>query len=98
MTELQSPIDGAPMRKVRRYGVEIDVCSRTGGVWLDKGELEKIIDMIRDEAEDHGRRVGRRDARDARDMSDDDDDEDRFDGDRRGGRRGRSRLSDIFDF
>jgi len=96
MTELNSPIDGAPMRKVRRYGVEIDVCSRTGGVWLDKGELEKIIDMIRDEAEDHGRRVGRRDARDARDMSDDDDD--RFDGDQRGGRRGRSRLSDIFDF
>jgi uncharacterized protein len=92
MTDLASPIDGATMRKVRRYGVEIDVCVRTGGVWLDKGELEKIIDMIRDEAEDHGRRVGRRDMKD-------DDDRGGFDDDDRGrGGKRRSRLSDLFDF
>jgi uncharacterized protein len=92
MTDLASPVDGAPMRKVRRYGVEIDVCARTGGVWLDKGELEKIIGMIRDEAEDHGRRAGRRDMQD-------DDDRGGFDDDDRGrsGKR-RSRLSDLFDF
>lgn len=88
MTALASPIDGAPMRKERRYGVEIDVCARSGGVWLDKGELERIIDMIRSEAEDHGRRVGRRAAREEHAQR-------AFDGDER---ERRSRLSDMFDF
>ena len=32
-----SPIDGAPMRTIRRYGIEIDICPTTGGVWLDRG-------------------------------------------------------------
>lgn len=27
-----------------RQGVEIDYCPRCRGVWLDKGELDKIID------------------------------------------------------
>ena len=27
-----------------RQGVEIDVCTRCRGVWLDRGELDKIID------------------------------------------------------
>ncbi len=28
---------------VIRYEVEIDVCPRCRGVWLDRGELDKII-------------------------------------------------------
>ncbi len=27
-----------------RQGVEIDYCPRCRGVWLDRGELEKIVD------------------------------------------------------
>jgi len=27
-----------------RQGVEIDYCSQCRGIWLDRGELEKIID------------------------------------------------------
>lgn len=27
-----------------RHGVEIDYCPKCRGVWLDKGELDKIID------------------------------------------------------
>jgi len=27
-----------------RQGVEIDICPRCRGVWLDRGELDKIID------------------------------------------------------
>lgn len=50
MPLMSSPIDGAPMREVERYGVKIDICPTSGGVWLDKGELEKIIMMIREEA------------------------------------------------
>jgi len=38
------------MREIERYGVKIDICQTSGGIWLDKGELEKIILMIREEA------------------------------------------------
>ena len=44
-----SPIDGAPMRTVRRYGIEIDVCPTTGGVWLDRGELEKLVALVKED-------------------------------------------------
>lgn len=50
MPLMSSPIDGSPMREIERYGVKIDICPSSGGIWLDKGELEKIIMMIREEA------------------------------------------------
>ncbi|MEM8690650.1 MAG: zf-TFIIB domain-containing protein [Pseudomonadota bacterium] len=50
MPLMTSPIDGSPMREVERYGVKIDICPTSGGVWLDRGELEKIIMAIREEA------------------------------------------------
>ncbi len=50
MPLLTSPIDGSPMKQVTRYGIEIDICPATGGVWLDKGELEKLMAVIRDTA------------------------------------------------
>jgi uncharacterized protein len=45
-----SPVDGAPMRKIHRYGIEFEVCPTTGGVWLDKGKLEKLIALVQAEA------------------------------------------------
>jgi hypothetical protein len=36
------------MRQIVRHGIELDVCPTTGGVWLDKGELEKLIALIRE--------------------------------------------------
>lgn len=50
MPLLTSPIDGSPMKQINRYGVSIDVCPSTGGIWLDKGELEKLLAIIREEA------------------------------------------------
>jgi Zn-finger nucleic acid-binding protein len=38
------------MREVERYGVKMDICPSSGGIWLDRGELEKIITAIREEA------------------------------------------------
>jgi len=32
-----------PMREVRKHGVLIDLCPNCHGVWLDRGELEKIL-------------------------------------------------------
>lgn len=29
---------------INRFGIEIDYCSKCRGVWLDRGELNKIID------------------------------------------------------
>ena len=50
MPLMTSPIDGSPMREVERYGVKMDICPSSGGIWLDRGELEKIIMAIREEA------------------------------------------------
>ena len=38
------PIDGATLVISERSGVEIDYCPTCRGVWLDRGELDKIIE------------------------------------------------------
>lgn len=38
-----SPITGEPMEQVNYQGVIIDRCPTSGGIWLDKGELEELI-------------------------------------------------------
>ncbi len=43
---MKSPVyPGIEMKKVNRMGVEIEYCPKSGGVWLDKGELEKLIEL-----------------------------------------------------
>ncbi len=41
---MQCPIDGTQLVMADRQGVEIDYCPQCRGVWLDRGELDKIID------------------------------------------------------
>ncbi|APG47934.1 zf-TFIIB domain-containing protein [Phaeobacter porticola] len=41
---MQCPIDGAQLVMTDRAGVEIDYCPQCRGVWLDRGELDKIIE------------------------------------------------------
>lgn len=41
---MKCPIDGTPLTITDRSGVEIDYCQQCRGVWLDRGELDKIID------------------------------------------------------
>lgn len=38
------PIDQTELVMTERQGVEIDYCPKCRGVWLDRGELDKIID------------------------------------------------------
>lgn len=52
MPLLTSPIDGSPMRQIQRFGIELDICPTSGGVWLDKGELEKLMALIKQAAEE----------------------------------------------
>ncbi|WP_299872942.1 zf-TFIIB domain-containing protein [uncultured Sulfitobacter sp.] len=41
---MKCPIDGTELVITDRSGVEIDYCPQCRGVWLDRGELDKIID------------------------------------------------------
>ena len=41
---MKCPVDGETLQLAERAGVEIDYCPQCRGVWLDRGELDKIID------------------------------------------------------
>ena len=43
---MQCPSCGTPLTMSERHGIEIDYCPSCRGVWLDRGELDKIIDRI----------------------------------------------------
>ena len=38
------PIDGTTLVMSERQGIEIDYCPSCRGVWLDRGELERLVD------------------------------------------------------
>jgi Zn-finger nucleic acid-binding protein len=45
------PVDGTALVMSERQNIEIDYCPTCRGVWLDRGELDKIIERSgRDEA------------------------------------------------
>lgn len=50
MPLLVCPNDSASMQSVSRSGVEFDFCPTCRGVWLDRGELEKLMEASRDSA------------------------------------------------
>jgi uncharacterized protein len=81
-----------------RQGVEIDYCPKCRGVWLDKGELDKIIE--RSESSQASQQLNQREDRRTR-RDDDDDDDDGFFGGNRGNNPNRRRggfLGNLFDF
>lgn len=41
---MKCPIDGSDLLISERSGVEVDYCPKCRGVWLDRGELDKIIE------------------------------------------------------
>ena len=45
---MKCPIDGSELRMSERNGIEIDYCPQCRGVWLDRGELDKIIERAAD--------------------------------------------------
>ncbi|WP_144391617.1 zf-TFIIB domain-containing protein [Pleionea sediminis] len=50
---MKCPHCDIPLMISERKGIEIDFCSQCRGVWLDRGELDKIIDLsIRERAAD----------------------------------------------
>lgn len=96
MPLLLCPNCNTSMSAVSRQAVEFDMCPSCRGVWLDRGELEKLIAAGRGEApaqESAAPRMWREPERPRRDYDDDDDDH-RHTGYRR---KKRFDLFDIFD-
>ena len=44
INRMKCPIDSTELQMADRQGVEIDYCPQCRGVWLDRGELDKIIE------------------------------------------------------
>jgi uncharacterized protein len=86
---MKCPICNVDLAMAERQGIEIDYCPQCRGIWLDRGELDKIIE--RSQA-DSGRDSSRHNAADDQPLSSEpprrrDDSEhgrDRHDDDRRG--------------
>jgi Zn-finger nucleic acid-binding protein len=44
MATMNCPVDGTQLVMSERQNIEIDYCPTCRGVWLDRGELDKIIE------------------------------------------------------
>jgi uncharacterized protein len=109
---MKCPVCDVPLSISSREGIEIDFCPQCRGVWLDRGELDKIIERTADAYAPSGGGAGRP-AYDDRGYDSDDrrrnedrryDDRRRYDDDddrRRQGhgkRKKRGFLGDLFEF
>jgi uncharacterized protein len=107
MAGLLCPVCQVDLSISSREGVEIDFCAQCRGVWLDRGELDKIIDRAATSLAPGpapapaGARYDDRDERRYEDRRYDDRDERRYDDrydDRRSKKKRGSFLDDLFDF
>jgi Zn-finger nucleic acid-binding protein len=102
MSVLSCPVCKGAMREVNREGILIDVCTQCRGVWLDRGELEKLASFMpapmaeprpmRPAPDDYAYRERRRD------WDDDDDDNRRYRGGGDRDPRQRSKMARFLDF
>ena len=96
---MNCPLDGSELAMSERHGIEIDYCPKCRGVWLDRGELDKIIERATPE-EPGGRQADdprERDRPRQPDRPRHDHDDDRRHSQRPYKKR-KSLLDDIFDF
>ncbi len=93
---MKCPTCDATLVLAERQGIEIDYCPECRGVWLDRGELDKIIE-----------RAGESSGRKKSDYGDDDRNDDRrsdarvfgkLDEDYAKRHKKKSLLGDLFDF
>jgi Zn-finger nucleic acid-binding protein len=110
---MKCPVCDVALSISSREGVEIDFCPQCRGVWLDRGELDKVIERAAQSlAPSAAPAGGGREERYDRPPPRYDDDRRRYDDDRRGyddrrrdddrdsyrTKKKRSFLDDIFDF
>ena len=58
------PVCKVPLVMSERQGVEIDYCPQCRGVWLDRGELDKIVERAAGETQPAAAPADYRDHRD----------------------------------
>lgn len=86
---MKCPIDGTSLVMTDRSGVEIDYCPTCRGIWLDRGELDKIIERAD---------APRADRNDKPRKSRDYDEDDRYNRAPTKKRKVAGMLGDLFDF
>ncbi|NBZ86952.1 zf-TFIIB domain-containing protein [Stagnihabitans tardus] len=102
---MKCPVDNETLVMADRSGVEIDYCPKCRGVWLDRGELDKIIERAAGpavaappppppQAAQPVYREERRDERYEKDRYE----KDRYDDRYHGKRKRESFLGELFDF
>ena len=85
------------MQEITKTGVVIDLCPTCKGVWLDRGELEKVLSRAR-EVEREWEETARPPERPRRDYDDDDYEDRRYAGEGRYPKKRRwTEIFDIFD-
>jgi uncharacterized protein len=64
-SEMNCPVCNIALVMSERQGVEIDYCPQCRGVWLDRGELDKIIEQSTSEKSQRSSRESNYDRRDS---------------------------------
>ena len=98
--QIRCPSCDGPMHPVERRRVTIDLCRDCRGVFLDRGELDKLLDAAEAQEVAYVQDLDRRGRRPSHDRDDDDDDDDRRrSGYEHGGRKKRRGgfLSEMFE-
>ena len=101
-TDLICPKCQGAMRSYERSGITVDQCADCRGIFLDRGELEHLVDA---EQSWQRREPSQRERERDREIPfprtfgdrDDDDDDDRYRGEESRKRRKRSFFDDLFD-
>ena len=70
--QIRCPSCDGPMHPVERREVTIDLCRDCKGVFLDRGELDKLLDAVENREASHHRPEPERLVRSYRDDDDDD--------------------------
>ncbi len=47
---MNCPVCDAQLRTVNKHNIEVEICPDCKGVWLDRGELDKIIEIASGDA------------------------------------------------
>ena len=100
---MKCPVCNVELRMTDRHGVEVDYCPQCRGVWLDRGELDKIV-AIAESQGPHDREFDRAEYDEDHDSHRERDRQDKREGHcghregpYRGGRKREGFLSNLFD-
>lgn len=93
---MNCPNDNTQLLLSERQGVEIDYCPQCRGVWLDRGELDKLIEKasVQQSSQEQARNSQSNNANGQQYGRDDDDDNYQ----RGGTQKRKSMLGELFDF